>query len=238
MGVPRAESRDDAGAVARRMRRSVALVLAATWCGIAPAQDDGEFGAILASLGFRAQPRGVTTLQLFVGDGGYLDLPPRSVGNDLCLTERHYFEGSASIGYSPSGKPSRYYWLPPSPHGCAAESSADIPNEKTRVATSIPLDELAAIIKRTDELVDLTRKFPKCEDAPRFFKILEKPLHIDTLEKPLGSKDLVATLATPGIYYGPAVTFSFVDGEFVLHRVCQTFWDPIAHDKAWTFVLR
>ena len=217
---------------------STAACCIPTWAQDSPFTH-AEFAAILSSLGFQAQPSGLTTVRLFLsGDGGHLDLPPQIAG-DLCLTERHYFHGDAETGYSASGEPALLYWRPVSTNGCNVETLADISDEKTSVAESVPRDQLSVVITRTDELVQLARESPRCEEAPRFFEIFEEPLYISTLEQREPSTDeLVATLATVGVHAGPEVAFSLVEDEFVVRRVCTAFWSPFAYeDEIRTFRL-
>jgi hypothetical protein len=193
-----------------------------------------EFAAILRALGLEAAPAGLTSVQFFLGrDGGHLDLPPKTAGNALCVTERHYFLFDDSSGYSRFLEPQYLYWRRVSGRDCVVGSLAQIPSEKTYADPAISIDQLTTIITRTEELVALARPFPKCEDLPRFFDLMEKPLYIRKLERS-GSSDseFVATLATAGHYGGPEVTFSLAGNNFVPRRVCPANWSPFAYEEA------
>src|SRR5690606_38822582 len=111
--APRPHPRPDS---LRHTLRSLAL-LAFALAPLAGAQaplGQGDLAAILGALGIREQPPGLTTVRLWWdGNGGYVDLPPRSAGSALCVTERHAFEGNASVGFRRfDSKPSYAYWQP------------------------------------------------------------------------------------------------------------------------------
>jgi hypothetical protein len=205
-----------------------------------PPLTEREFAAILSALGLEAEPAGLTSVQFFVGrDGGHLDLPPQAAGNALCSMERHYFLFDDSSGYSRFLEPQYLYWRRVDGRDCVVGSLAQIPNEKTYADPAISIDQLAASIARTEELVALARAFPKCEGLPRFFDIMEKPMYAQRLERS-GSpnSEFVATLATAGVYAGAVVTFSLAGNEFVLRGVCAVNWSPFGYEETVSTLTR
>jgi hypothetical protein len=221
-----------------RIGQSAAAILALVSWVLAEAQapiTEREFAAILSALGLEAEPAGLTSVQFFLGrDGGHINLPPQAAGNALCLMERHYFLFDDSSGYSRFLEPQYLYWRRVEGRDCVVGSLAQIPSEKTYADPAISIDQLTAIITRTEELVALARPFPKCEGLPRFFDIVGKPpLYIHRLERS-GSSDseFVATLATAGVYAGADVTFSLAGNEFVPRRVCAVNWSPFGYEEA------
>jgi len=226
-----------------RICQSAAAILALISWVLAEAQapiPERQFAAILSALGLEAEPAGLTSVQFFLGrDGGHLDLPPQAAGNALCLMERHYFLFDDSSGYSPFLEPQYLYWRRVEGRDCVVGSLAEIPSEKTYADPAISIDQLTAIITRTEELIALARTFPKCEGMPRFFRIMEKPLYIQRLERSGSSEsELVATLAPPGIYAGAEVTFSLAGNEFVPRRVCAVNWSPFGYEEVVSTLTR
>jgi hypothetical protein len=227
------------------LRRLALLALALA--PLAGAQDplgQGNLAAILSALGIREQPPGLTTVRLWLdGNGGYVDLPPRSATSALCVTERHSFEGNTSIGFRRfDAGPSYVYWQPISAAGCAATTLADISSKQTGVRAGIAPDEITAILDRTAELIELTWNGPKCEELPRLFTLMEGDPYIAGLQLSErfvdrdGRPAYEATLTSPGKHGGPNVAFSLVDDELELHLVCPVFWSPFPlADQVWTF---